>query len=89
LPPIEAQACGCPVVASEIPPFEETLGQSAVLKPVGDEAGLADAIRRLASDQEFREQLRRSGFENVHAKFQTSRMIGEYVSLYRELASKD
>jgi glycosyltransferase involved in cell wall biosynthesis len=64
------------------------LGQSAVLKPVEDEAGMADAIRRLASDQEFREQLRQSGFENVRKRFQTSRMIGEYVSLYRELAGQ-
>jgi glycosyltransferase involved in cell wall biosynthesis len=87
-PPIEAQACGCPVVASDIPPLAEVLGQSAVLKPVEDEAGMADAIRRLASDQEFREQLRQSGFENVRKRFQTSRMIGEYVSLYRELAGQ-
>lgn len=85
-PPIEAQACGCPVVASEIPPLAEVLGQSAVLKPVEDEAGMADAIRELASDREFRERLRQSGFENVRARFQTARMIGEYLSLYREHA---
>jgi glycosyltransferase involved in cell wall biosynthesis len=87
-PPIEAQACGCPVVASDIPSLAEVLGQSAVLKPVEDEAGMADAIRRLISDQEFREQLRQSGFVNVRKRFQTSRMISEYVSLYRELAPK-
>jgi glycosyltransferase involved in cell wall biosynthesis len=87
-PPIEAQACGCPVVASDIPPFAETLGQSAVLKPVGDEAGMAEAIRLLASDQEFRNQVRQSGFANVRTKFQTSRLIGEYLSLYSELANQ-
>jgi len=87
-PPIEAQACGCPVVASDIPPFAETLGQSAVLKPVGDESGMADAIRLLASDQQFREQVRESGFANVRERFQTSRMIGEYVSLYSEVANQ-
>jgi glycosyltransferase involved in cell wall biosynthesis len=87
-PPIEAQACGCPVVASDIPPFAETLGQSAVLKPVEDEAGMADAVRRLACDEEFREQVRQSGFENVRTRFQTARMIGEYVTLYRELTHK-
>jgi glycosyltransferase involved in cell wall biosynthesis len=86
-PPIEAQACGCPVVASNIPPLAEVLGQSAILKPVDDEAGMADAIRRLASDQEFREQLRQAGFMNVRARFQTARMMGEYLTLYRELVS--
>jgi glycosyltransferase involved in cell wall biosynthesis len=88
-PPIEAQACGCPVVASDIPPLAEVLGQSAILKPVDDEAGMADAIRRLASDQEFREQWRQSGFVNVRTRFQTARMIGEYMSQYRELTGKD
>jgi len=87
-PPIEAQACGCPVVASDIPALAEVLGQSAVLRPVEDEAGMADAIRRLALDQEFRDELRQSGFVNVRARFQTSRMIGEYLSLYRELTGK-
>lgn len=87
-PPIEAQACGCPVVASDIPPFAETLGQSAVLKPVEDEAGMADAVRMIVSDENFRGQLRQSGFENVRTRFQTARMIGEYVSLYREVTHK-
>jgi glycosyltransferase involved in cell wall biosynthesis len=87
-PPIEAQACGCPVVASDIPALAEVLGQSAILKPVDDEAGMADAIRRLARDREFREQLRQSGFVNVRARFQTARMMGEYVSLYNELAGQ-
>jgi glycosyltransferase involved in cell wall biosynthesis len=85
-PPIEAQACGCPVIASDISPLAEVLGQSAVLKPVEDEAGMADAIRRLAADKEFRDELRQSGFVNVRTRFETSRMIGEYLSLYRELS---
>jgi len=88
-PPIEAQACGCPVIASDITPLAEVLGQSAILKPVDDEAGMADAIRRLAHDHEFREQLRQTGFVNVRTRFQTARMIGEYLSLYRELTGKD
>jgi glycosyltransferase involved in cell wall biosynthesis len=84
-PPIEAQACGCPVVASDIPPLAEVLGQSAILKPINDEAGMADAIRSLASDQQFREQWRQSGFVNVRTRFQSARMMGEYLTLYREL----
>jgi len=85
-PPIEAQACGCPVVASDIPPIAEVLGESGVVKPLSDEAGMAESIVRIASDQEFREQLRRRGLENVQNRFQTSRMMDEYVSIYRELA---
>jgi len=84
-PTIEAQACGCPVVASDIPPFIEAVGQSAALRPLDDEDGMAESIRRFAADPEYREQMRQSGFQNVRSRFQMSRMISEYVSLYREL----
>ncbi len=87
-PPIEAQACGCPVVASKIAPFAETLGESAILVQVEDEKGMADAIQRLASDRDLRERLRQRGFDNLRARFQTSRMIADYVSLYQELIDK-
>ncbi|MGA9060992.1 MAG: glycosyltransferase family 1 protein [Terracidiphilus sp.] len=85
-PPIEAQACGCPVVGSNIAPLAEVLGQTAALRPVEDEADMAEEIRRLAGDRQYRERMRQSGFENVRSRFQTSRMMNEYVSLYRELA---
>jgi glycosyltransferase involved in cell wall biosynthesis len=88
-PPIEAQACGCPVVGSEIPPLVEILGQSAVLKPVQDEAGMAESICRIVADKEYRNQLRQRGLENVEARFQTARMVSEYVSLYRMLACQE
>jgi glycosyltransferase involved in cell wall biosynthesis len=85
-PPIEAQACGCPVVGSEIAPLVEVLGRSAILKPLQDETGMAEAICRLATDKTYRNDLQQRGYENVGSRFQTSRMINEYVSLYKELA---
>jgi glycosyltransferase involved in cell wall biosynthesis len=88
-PPIEAQACGCAVVGSTISPLEEVLRDSAVLKPLEDEVGMAEAVVRIASDPEFREELRRRGLENTRTRFEMSRMIDEYVSLYRELACQN
>jgi glycosyltransferase involved in cell wall biosynthesis len=85
-PPIEAQACGCPVVGSDIPPITEVLGESAIIHPLHDEAGMAESVVRLATDNEYRDRIRLRGFENVRLRFQTSRMMDEYVSLYRELA---
>lgn len=85
-PPIEAQACGCPVVASDIPPLVEVLGESAMLRPLDDEGGMAEQVRRLAFDEQYRERVRRNGLENVRLRFETSRMMGEYVEVYREIA---
>lgn len=86
VPPIEAQACGCPVVASDIPPLIEVLGESAVIRPLDDEDGMAESLVRLATDQEYRALLRERGFENVRSRFQTAGMIDQYVLLYQELA---
>ncbi len=84
-PPIEAQACACPVVASDIPPVAEVLRQSAALHGLDDEAGMAASILRVATDEEYRNRLRQLGIENVRTRFQTSRMMKEYVALYQEI----
>jgi glycosyltransferase involved in cell wall biosynthesis len=84
-PPIEAQACGCPVVASDIPPVAEVLRSSAALHRLDDESGMAASILRLHTDEDYRERMRQFGFENVRSRFQTSRMMDEYLALYREL----
>jgi glycosyltransferase involved in cell wall biosynthesis len=84
-PPIEAQACGCPVVASDIPPVAEVLRSSAALHRLDDESGMAASILRLHTDEEYRDHVRQLGFGNVHSRFQTSRMMDDYLSLYREL----
>src|SRR5262245_55822550 len=47
---IEAMAHGACVVASDIPPHRELLGDAGVLVPVGDAAALADAVRWVGSD---------------------------------------
>ncbi len=84
-PPIEAQACGCPVVASDIPPVAEVLRSSAALHRLDDESGMAASILRLHTDQDYRDQMSQLGLENVRSRFQTSRMMDEYLSIYREL----
>ncbi|HEX8924607.1 MAG TPA: glycosyltransferase family 1 protein [Terriglobales bacterium] len=87
-PPIEAQACGCPVVASDIPPIAEVLGDSAERFALEDEDGMATAIVRLAADSAHREQMRQRGFENI-SRFQALRMMADYLKLYQEILSSN
>lgn len=84
-PAIEAQACGCPVVGSNIPPLAEVLRESAFLHPLEDESGMAESIAGLAANRELRTEMRQRGLENVHSRFQTLRMMEDYLALYREL----
>lgn len=47
---IEAMAHGCCVVASDIPPHRELLGDTGILVPVDDAPALADALARVIAD---------------------------------------
>ncbi|MGH3908842.1 MAG: glycosyltransferase family 4 protein [Pseudonocardiaceae bacterium] len=55
LPPLEAMACGCQVIATDIPPLRETLGESAAFYDPNSGAALAayaeDALGGCLSDR--------------------------------------
>jgi len=52
LPPLEAFALGCPVVAADVPGAREQLGEAALLVSPTDPDGMAAAVRRLEDDGE-------------------------------------
>jgi glycosyltransferase involved in cell wall biosynthesis len=57
LPIVEAQACGTPVICSDISPFDELVEPDGRFDPK-NEAAMAGAIGRALADAEFRERLR-------------------------------
>ncbi|MHB9096188.1 MAG: glycosyltransferase family 4 protein, partial [Eubacteriales bacterium] len=65
LPPIEAMACGCPVIASSIPALMERCGDAAVYCDPQNPADIAGKIRLLINDVSLREALRQKGFERA------------------------
>jgi glycosyltransferase involved in cell wall biosynthesis len=66
LPPLEAMACGCPVVASNRTSVPEVVGDAALLADPDDIPALAGAIRRVLTDDALRADLRRRGFRNLN-----------------------
>jgi glycosyltransferase involved in cell wall biosynthesis len=60
LPPLEAFALGCPVVAADVPGAREQMGDAALLVPATDAAKVADAVERL-DDRELRTELGERG----------------------------
>jgi glycosyltransferase involved in cell wall biosynthesis len=52
LAPLEAMACGCPVIASAVGPLPEIVidGQSGMLVPANDAAAILHGLDRLAAD---------------------------------------
>ena len=71
LPPLEAMACGTPVVASDLPVLRETLAGAAVLVEPHDTVGWAESVRRVLSPAEG-DGLRAAGRDRA-AQFTWSR----------------
>ncbi len=61
LPPLEAMACGTPVVCSNASSLPEVVGDAALLVDPLDGAALQQALRRLAADGELQGALRSQG----------------------------
>jgi glycosyltransferase involved in cell wall biosynthesis len=65
LPPLEAMACGCPVLVSDIPALRETCGDAAVYADPYDLDDIKNKISNLSSDKQQREQLVIKGYKNI------------------------
>jgi glycosyltransferase involved in cell wall biosynthesis len=66
LPPVEAMACGCPVLCSARGSLGEVVGSAALTVDPENVPEIAAGLTRMATDAELRERLRVAGLE--HAK---------------------
>ena len=64
LPPLEAQKFGCPVLASNIPPHIEVLGDSAIFCDPLNPKDIAQKIDFILQDSVMREKLISFGYKN-------------------------
>ena len=65
LPALEAMACGCPVVASDIPPLREVTAGTALLFPAGDVEALSRALRDFVTTPHLRQSLSGQGLSRA------------------------
>lgn len=65
LPVLEAQACGCPVIASTTSSLPEVAGDAALMVDPQDTSAISAAMRRISSDTSLRETLIARGLSNV------------------------
>jgi glycosyltransferase involved in cell wall biosynthesis len=65
LPPLEAMACGTPVVVSDVPSLVESVGDAAIFFDPNDVKSIAEGLLTAISDRLLRDVLRRRGLERA------------------------
>jgi glycosyltransferase involved in cell wall biosynthesis len=81
LPPVEAMACGCPVVVSTAGSLPEIAGGAALFVEPRDPGALADAVRRTLTDEATRKELIDRGRRRA-AEFSWERTARETLAVY-------
>ena len=85
LPILEAMACGCPVVTSDVSAMPETAGGAAVLCDPKDPSSIARAIREVGDAGP--ERLRSRGLQRA-SEFHWAHTAEETLQVYRDVAAR-
>ncbi len=88
MPPVEAMACGCPVICSTNGSLGEVVGNAAAIVDPEDINSIANQLGLLASDENLRARLRQAGFARAK-QFDWNRTALETLSLYGRVAQND
>ena len=84
LPILEAMACGCPVVTSEVSAMPEIAGGAAILSDPSNPASIARAIAEAAAG---RDRLRDAGLRRA-GEFTWGSTAAATLDVYREAAER-
>jgi glycosyltransferase involved in cell wall biosynthesis len=84
LPPLEAMACGTPVVCSKSGALPEIVGDAALMADANDDAGLARALTEIVSSPALRRRLVDAGFERA-GRFEWTHDARQLLELYRAI----
>jgi glycosyltransferase involved in cell wall biosynthesis len=84
---VEAQACECPVVVSDIPAVRDTVadGETGLLAPPGDVEQLADRVLRILRDRTLAGRLGRAGRQAALARFNWEIAAARYRELFEQV----
>ncbi|MEH1969774.1 FkbM family methyltransferase [Nostoc sp.] len=86
LPPLEALQCGTPVITSNTSSLPEVVEDAGIMLDPNDVIGLCDAIFKLYSEPEYRENLANKSVQQAQ-KFSWDKYVQETIKIY-ELAKE-
>ena len=84
LPPLEAMACGCPVLVSDIPVEREVCGDAALYFNPLDSENILHTITQYLNDTDvIKEKMRQKGYENI-TRFSWEKSAEVLVNIVKE-----
>jgi glycosyltransferase involved in cell wall biosynthesis len=84
MPPVEAMACGCPVICSHRGSLGEVVGDAAAIVNPEDVESMANQLLLLARNGDVREKLRTAGLAQAR-RFDWNRTATETLSVYSRI----
>ena len=84
LPPLEAMACGTPVVCSNVGPIPEIVADAAITKNPDDIEGLFEAVKTVLIEEDKRNNLIKLGYINTQ-RFTWEACASEVDKLYQRI----
>jgi glycosyltransferase involved in cell wall biosynthesis len=84
LPPLEAMACGTPVVVSDRASLPEVVGDAGLLIDPDSPEELSEALARVLQDSNLRASLRQRGLMRA-GEFSWSRAAHETMAIYEQV----
>lgn len=83
-PPLEAMACGTPVITSNATSLPEVVGEAAILVNPYNVKEIAKAIMEVVSNLQLREELRKKGLRQVK-KFDWEKIARKTIKVYNSV----
>jgi glycosyltransferase involved in cell wall biosynthesis len=84
LPPLEAMACGCPVVVSNVSSLPEVCGDAAYYVDPTDTESIAGGIEKVLRDEELRQNMIEKGLERAKL-FSWEKAAKEHLKVFEEV----
>lgn len=84
LPPLEAMACGTPVITSNTSSLPEVVGDAGIMIDPPDVDGLADAMHEVLTNEGLREDMIKKGLERAKM-FSWEKCARETLEVYEEV----
>jgi glycosyltransferase involved in cell wall biosynthesis len=86
LPPLEAMACGCPVVVSNVASLPEVCGDAAQYVDPDNIEGIAEGIHKVLTDEPLRQSMMEKGLERAKL-FSWEKSAKEHIKVFEEVLS--